>query len=445
MKYKNILPRVCNSAAGTPYVNRRAAQKHNNHLIPRIYAACIPHIEWSIHRLRPQGFNFIDPCSFHVPPMIYADNAATTALNPKALDAMLPFMTQYFGNPSSIHDMGLKASQAMTNARQTIARCLSCSPRELTFTSGGTESDNQAILSAAAIGRKSGKCHIITTAFEHHAVLNPLKKLESDGFDITYLDVRPDGLVRAEQVAAHIRPDTCLVTIMAANNETGTIQPVAEIGQICRQNRIIFHTDAVQAVGHIPVDIRAQNIDMLSLSAHKFGGPKGIGALFARRDIPLTSLLEGGSQERGKRPGTENVPAIVGMAAALEAACPRIGELQSRLIPLRNRLTDALREIPDAIFNGDYEQRLPGHVSFCFPGCDSESMLLLLNQKGICASAGSACTAGSLEPSHVLLALGRTPEQAKSALRLSLSDATTPDDINYIIQSINDIYHTIIN
>ena len=376
--------------------------------------------------------------------MIYADNAATTALNPKALDAMLPYMTQWFGNPSSIHDMGQKASQAMTSARQTIARCLSCSPRELTFTSGGTEADNQAILSAASLGRKSHKTHIITSAFEHHAVLNPLKKLESDGFKVTYLDVRPDGIVRPEQVENCITPGTCLVTIMTANNETGTIQPVSEIGRICRQNGVIFHTDAVQAVGHIPVSIQAQNIDMLSLSAHKFGGPKGIGALYARKDIPLTSLIEGGSQERGKRPGTENVPAIVGMAAALEDACLHLDEVQSRLVSHRNRLTDALLALPGTHLNGDYDRRLPGHASFCFDGGDSETMLLLLNQKGICASAGSACTAGSLEPSHVLLALGRSPEQAKTALRLSLSDATTPDDITYIIQSITDIYHLMI-
>lgn len=370
--------------------------------------------------------------------MIYADNAATTALNPKALDAMMPFLKHAFGNASSTHEMGQIASQAITQARMTIARCLDCSPHEITFTSGGTESDNQAILSAAQIGHNTSKKHIITSAFEHHAVLNTVKKLEKDGFEVTLLDIPHDGVLRPEQVAECIRPTTCLVTIMTANNETGTIQPVAEIAHICRQNRVMFHTDAVQAVGHIPVDVRAQQIDMLSLSAHKFGGPKGIGVLYARKDIPLVSILEGGSQERGKRPGTENVPAIVGMAVALDEACKNREAAQNHLIPLRNRLTDAILSLPGAILNGDYDKRLPGHVNVCFEGGNSEAMLLLLNQKGICASAGSACTAGSMEPDHVLLALGRSPELAQTSLRLTLSEITTPEDIDAIIQAVTD-------
>ena len=375
--------------------------------------------------------------------MIYADNAATTAVNPKALEAMLPFMTECFGNASSMHEVGQRASQAMTSARLAISRCLGCRPHELTFTSGGTESDNQAILSAAEIGRLSNKTHIITSAFEHHAVMNVLKKLERDGFDITWLDVHPNGLISPAQVAENIRPSTCLVTIMAANNETGTIQPVSEIGRICRQNHVLFHTDAVQAVGHIPVNVQEQQIDMLSLSGHKFGGPKGIGVLYARKDIPLVNLLEGGSQERGKRPGTENVPAIVGMAVALEDASLHMDAVQKYLIPLRNRLTDELLKLPGAILNGDYDKRLPGHVNFCFQGGNSESMLLLLNQRGICASAGAACTAGSMEPDHVLLALGRSPELAQTSLRLTLSESITPEDIDVIVQAVTDILRII--
>ncbi|MBQ9817509.1 MAG: cysteine desulfurase [Proteobacteria bacterium] len=377
--------------------------------------------------------------------MIYADNAATTAINPKALEAMLPFMTQCFGNASSTHEMGQRASQAMTKARMAIARCLGASPHEISFTSGGTESDNQAILSAAALGRNTCKTHIITSAFEHHAVLNTMKKLETDGFEITYLDIHSDGVIRPEQIAEHITPSTCLVSVMAANNETGTIQPVAEIGGICRRHHVIFHTDAVQAVGHIPVDVHEQQIDMLSMSAHKFGGPKGIGVLYARKDIPLINLLEGGSQERGKRPGTENIPAIVGMAAALEDACERMDESQKYLIPLRNRLTDELLKLPGAILNGDYDKRLPGHINFCFQGGNSESMLLLLNQQGICASAGSACTAGSMEPDHVLLALGRSPELAGTSLRLTLSESITPNDIDVIVQAVTDTLRIIQN
>ena len=371
--------------------------------------------------------------------MIYADNAATTGMSRLAIDAMLPWMGELYGNPSSLYEFGQKAKKALEGARERIAACLGCEAWELTFTSGGSEADNQAILTAARLGEKKGKKHIISTAFEHHAVLHALKALEKQGFAVTLLDVHANGVLLPEQVAEAIREDTCLVTVMYANNEIGTIQPISEIGAICHEKGVLFHTDAVQAAGHIPIDVKAQNIDMLSLSAHKFHGPKGIGALYARKGIPLEILIHGGAQERGKRAGTENVPAVMGMAAALEAACCSIERNSARLIPLRNRLIKGLESIPYSELNGDREKRLPGNVSFCFEGVEGESLLLLLDDKGICASSGSACTSGSLDPSHVLLAIGRPHEVAHGSLRLSLGEGVTEEEIDYIIRSVRGV------
>ncbi len=371
--------------------------------------------------------------------MIYADNAATTRMCPAAIDAMTRCMAENYGNPSSLYSFGQKAREALEDARERIAKCLGCTPREITFTSGGSEADNQAIFSAAALGAKKGKKHIISTAFEHHAVLHTLDKLKQQGFEITLLDVHKSGIVTAEQVRDAIRDDTCLVTVMFANNEIGTIQPISEIGAVCRQKGVLFHTDAVQAVGHIPVDVGAQNIDMLSLSAHKFHGPKGIGVLYAKRGIPLSSLINGGAQERGKRAGTENVPAIVGMAAALEEATRNLSNYAEKLTPLREKLIAGLDKIPYSELNGDREHRLPGTVNFCFEGIEGEALLLLLDDKGICASSGSACTSGSLDPSHVLLAIGRPHEVAHGSLRLSLSEDVSDADIDYIIQAVTDV------
>ena len=371
--------------------------------------------------------------------MIYADNAATTRMCPAAIDAMTSCMAENYGNPSSLYSFGQKAREALEDARERIAKCLGCTPREITFTSGGSEADNQAIFSAAALGAKKGKKHIISTAFEHHAVLHTLDKLKQQGFEITLLDVHKSGIVTAEQVRDAIRDDTCLVTVMFANNEIGTIQPISEIGAVCRQKGVLFHTDAVQAVGHIPVDVGAQNIDMLSLSAHKFHGPKGIGVLYAKRGIPLSSLINGGAQERGKRAGTENVPAIVGMAAALEEATRNLSNYAEKLTPLREKLIAGLDKIPYSELNGDREHRLPGTVNFCFEGIEGEALLLLLDDKGICASSGSACTSGSLDPSHVLLAIGRPHEVAHGSLRLSLSEDVSDADIDYIIQAVTDV------
>ncbi len=370
--------------------------------------------------------------------MIYLDNAATTKMSESAIRAMLPYLDGVYGNPSSLHSAGQKANEALVDARQRIAKQLGCEAREITFTSGGSEADNQAVLSAARIGRKRGKMHVISTAFEHHAVLHTLRRLENDGFTITLLDVHENGLVTPEQVANAIREDTCLVTVMYANNEIGTIQPIREIGELCRNRGVLFHTDAVQAVGHLQIDVQEQQIDMLSLSAHKFHGPKGVGVLYARKGIPLTSLIEGGAQERGKRAGTENVPAIMGMAAAMEDAYHRMGEKTEKLILLRDKLIAGLSRIPHSVLNGDAKQRLPGNVNFCFEGIEGESLLLLLDDKGICASSGSACTSGSLEPSHVLLAIGRPHDIAHGSLRLSLSEETTEEDVDDTIKAVTE-------
>ena len=370
---------------------------------------------------------------------IYADNAATTKMSEAAIKAMIPYMNEIYGNPSSLHSEGQRANEALTSARERIARLLGCEPREITFTSGGSEADNQAILSAARLGERKGKKHIISTAFEHHAILHALEKLEKQGFEIMLLDVHENGLISAEQVRDAIREDTCLVTVMYANNEIGTIQPIAEIGALCREKGVLFHTDAVQAVGHLHINVKEQNIDMLSLSAHKFHGPKGVGVLYAKKGIPLTALIEGGAQERGKRAGTENIPAILGMAAAMEEACDKIDENAIRLTALRDKLIVALSEIPHSALNGDYEHRLPSNVSFCFEGIEGESLLLLLDDKGICASSGSACTSGSLDPSHVLLAIGRVHDVAHGSLRLSVSEENTEEEIEYIIKSTKEV------
>lgn len=371
--------------------------------------------------------------------MIYLDNAATTKMSETSIKAMLPYMNEIYGNPSSLHSAGQTAAQALNDARERIAGCLGCSAREITFTSGGSEADNQAIISAAKLGERSGKKHIISTAFEHHAVLHTLKKLEKQGFEVTLLDVHENGIITADEVKAAIRPDTCLVTVMFANNEIGTIQPIAEIGAVCREKGVIFHTDAVQAAGHIAINTQEMNIDMLSLSAHKFHGPKGIGVLYARKGIPLSVLIEGGAQERGKRAGTENIPAIMGMAAALEEACRNAEENAKKVSAIRDRLIDGLSKIPHSVLNGDAENRLPGNVNFCFEGIEGESLLLLLDDKGICASSGSACTSGSLDPSHVLLAIGRPHEIAHGSLRLSVSEENTLDEAEYTIKAVSDV------
>lgn len=370
---------------------------------------------------------------------IYLDNGATTKMSQAAIHAMLPYMDTIYGNPSSLHSAGQAAAEALANARQRIANCLGCSAAEITFTSGGSEADNQAILSAARLGARKGKRHIISTAFEHHAVLHTLNKLEKEGFTITLLDVHENGIVLPEQVRDAIREDTCLVTVMYANNEIGSIQPIREIGAVCREKGVLFHTDAVQAAGHLPIHVQEQNIDMLSLSAHKFHGPKGIGVLYARKGILLTPLIEGGAQERGKRAGTENVPAIMGMAAALDEACAHLDENAAKLTALRDKLIAGLSEIPRSILNGDAVHRLPGNVNFCFEGIEGESLLLLLDDKGICASSGSACTSGSLDPSHVLLAIGRVHDIAHGSLRLTLSEEITAEDVAYTIQAVKEV------
>ena len=370
---------------------------------------------------------------------IYADNAATTKMSQTAIQAMLPYMETIYGNPSSLHSVGQEAKEALNDARERVAKVLGATAREIYFTSGGSEADNQAIRSAAVLGKRKGKTHIISTAFEHHAVLHTLKKLEKEGFTVTYLDVHANGLVTPEQVAEAITPETCLVTIMFANNEIGTIQPIREIGAVCRKAGVLFHTDAVQAVGHLPINVVEDNIDMLSLSAHKFHGPKGVGVLYAKRGIILTNLIEGGAQERGKRAGTENIPGIMGMTAALEEAVAEMPETAARLTKLRDRLIEGLSEIPHGEVNGDLEHRLPGNVSFCFEGIEGESLLLLLDDKGICASSGSACTSGSLDPSHVLLAIGRPHEVAHGSLRLSLGKDNTAEEVEQIIVSVKEV------
>ena len=371
--------------------------------------------------------------------LIYADNAATTKMSRTAIDAMLPYMETYYGNPSSLHTVGQQAAEALQKARETAAACLGCQPREITFTSGGSEADNQAIVSAARIGARKGKKHIISTAFEHHAVLHTLKKLENEGYEVQLLDVGPTGTVTAQQVADAIREDTCLVTIMYANNEIGSIMPIPEIGAVCQEKGVLFHTDAVQAAGHLHIDVKAQHIDMLSLSAHKFHGPKGVGLMYARQGIPLTNIIEGGAQERGKRAGTENIAGIVSMAAALKEACDHIDENAVKVSALRDKLIAGLSAIPHAALNGDPVNRLPGNVNFCFEGIEGESILLLLDAKGICASSGSACTSGSLDPSHVLLAIGRPHEVAHGSLRLSLCEWNTEEEVDYMLQVIPEV------
>lgn len=370
--------------------------------------------------------------------MIYADHAATTKMSETAKLAMLSAIEENWYNPSSLYTPGQQASGVLMDARVRISRCLGCLPKEIYFTSGGSEADNQAILSAAAIGKRQGKMHIISTAFEHHAVLHTLKKLEKEGFEITLLDVGESGIVDPNQLEKAIRPDTALVTIMYANNEIGTIQPIGEIGAVCRQNGVLFHTDAVQAAGHLPINAKEDQIDMLSLSAHKFNGPKGIGVLYAKTGIFLTNLIEGGGQERGKRAGTENLPAITGMAAALEEACALQKERSIYVTKLRDQLIDGLKKIPGALLNGDEIRRLPGNVNFCFPDTEAEGLLLLLDNKGICASSGSACTSGFLDPSHVLLAIGRDSQTARGSLRLTLDYENTPEEVETIIEAVTD-------
>ena len=370
---------------------------------------------------------------------IYADHAATTAMSEAAIEAMTRCMRDCYGNPSSLYRIGQQAKEVLEQAREEVASVINAQPREIYFTSGGSEADNQAIRSAALAGKKKGKTHIISSAFEHHAVLHTLNTLKLEGFDVTLLPVHENGIVIPAEVEAAIRPDTCLVTIMYANNEIGTIQPIREIGAVCRAHNVLFHTDAVQAVGPLAIDVQAENIDYLSASSHKFHGPKGVGFLYARQGVPLTSLIDGGAQERGRRAGTENVPGIVGMAAALKETVAERESENARLTVLRDRLIAGLSEIPHSALNGDAEKRLPGNVNFCFEGIEGESLLLLLDEKGISASSGSACTSGSLDPSHVLLAIGRIHDVAHGSLRLSLGRENTPEDVEYIIPAVKDV------
>ncbi len=371
--------------------------------------------------------------------MIYADNAATTKMSDVAIKTMVALMNETYGNPSSLYSFGQSAKEVLEKAREDVAKVINANPREITFTSGGSEADNQAIRSVAELGKKNGKKHIISTAFEHHAVLHTLQKLEKEGYEVTLLDVHENGIVKPEEVEAAIREDTALVTIMYANNEIGTIQPIREIGAICRKKGVIFHTDAVQVVGHLPIDVEADNIDLLSASSHKFHGPKGVGFLYAKKGIRLTNLIEGGAQERGKRAGTENVPGIAAMAAALTEVVSDIEETKEKVAAKRDRLIAGLREIPHSALNGDEVCRLPGNVNFCFEGIEGESLLLLLDDKGIAASSGSACTSGSLDPSHVLLAIGRIHDVAHGSLRLTIDEKTTDEEIEYIIKSVKEV------
>ena len=371
--------------------------------------------------------------------MIYADNAATTKMSEKAVQAMITVIREDYGNPSSLYSIGQKAKETLEAARETVADVIGAKPQEILFTSGGSEADNQAIRSAAELGRKNGKTHIVSTAFEHHAVLHTLERLKKEGFEVTLLDVHGDGLVRPEEAEAAIREDTCLVTVMFANNEIGTIQPIREIGAVCRKHGVLFHTDAVQAVGHLPIDVEQDNIDLLSASAHKFHGPKGVGFLYARKGIRLTNLIEGGAQENGKRAGTENVPGIAAMAAALREAAENMERNAARMAEKRDRLIEGLKAIPHSALNGDAQHRLPGNVNFCFEGIEGESLLLLLDDKGIEASSGSACTSGSLDPSHVLLAIGRVHDVAHGSLRLSIGEDLSDEDTEYIIRSVAEV------
>ena len=367
---------------------------------------------------------------------VYADNAATTSVSKTALDAMLPYLTENYGNPSSLYAFAQKATEAVAQARATVAACLNAEPREIYFTSGGSEADNQAIISAAKAGARKGKKHLISTKFEHHAVLHTLSKLEKEGYEVTLLDVHEDGVVRLEDVAAAIREDTALVTIMFANNEIGTVQPIAEIGALCREKGIPFHTDAVQAAGHIPIDVKAMNIDMLSISGHKFHAPKGVGVLYAKKNMPLFNLIEGGAQERGRRGGTENVAGIVALAAALKESVDNMEANTAKIIPMRDKLFAELSKIPHSKINGSLEHHVPGTVNMCFEGIEGESLLLMLDMNGICASSGSACTSGSLDPSHVLLSLGLPHEVAHGSLRLSIGEYNTMEEIDHIIEVV---------
>ena len=376
---------------------------------------------------------------------VYADNAATTKISDHALQAMIPCFEKFYGNPSSLHSVGQEAKEVLEDARARVAACLGCEPREVYFTSGGSEADNQAIISAARLGQRKGKKHIISTAFEHHAVLHTLNRLEKEGFEVTLLDVKEGHNVTVQQVLEAIREDTCLVTCMYANNEIGSVLPIAEIGAVCKAAGVPFHTDAVQAVGHIAIDVKAQNIDMLSLSAHKFHGPKGVGVLYARRGFPLTNVIDGGAQERGKRAGTENLPGIVGLAAALEDACQNMEENNKKVTALRDKLIAGLSQIPHCALNGDPKYRLPGNVSFCFEGIEGESLLLLLDAHGVAASSGSACTSGSLDPSHVLLAIGRVHDVAHGSLRLSLSHYNTDEEIDHILKVVPEVVQLLRN
>ena len=370
---------------------------------------------------------------------IYADNAATTKMSRAAIDAMLRCMEEEYGNPSSLYGIGQRAKEILEQARADVAGVIGAEPGEIYFTSGGSEADNQAIRSAAEMGKKQGKRHIISTAFEHHAVLHTLKKLEQEGFAVTLLDVHEDGLVRVDELEAAIREDTCLVTVMFANNEIGTIQPIREIGAVCKKHGVLFHTDAVQAAGHLPIDVKADNIDMLSASAHKFHGPKGVGFLYARKGIRLVNLIEGGAQEKGRRAGTENVAGVAGMAAALQESAAHMRENAAHMQKIRDRLIEGLSEIPHSALNGDASKRLPGNVNFCFEGIEGESLLLLLDDRGISASSGSACTSGSLDPSHVLLAIGRVHDVAHGSLRLSIGEATTEEEAAYIVRNVKEV------
>ena len=367
---------------------------------------------------------------------VYADNAATTCVSKTALDAMMPYLTDQYGNPSSLYALGQRAKEALDESRETIARYINADPKEIYFTSGGSEADNQAIVSAARMGARKGKKHIISTQFEHHAVLHTLSRLEKEGYEVTLLDPHSDGVIRLEDVENALRDDTCLVTIMFANNEIGTVQPIAEIGALCRARKVPFHTDAVQAAGHMPIDVKAMNIDMLSMSGHKFHAPKGVGVLYAKRGIVLTNIIEGGAQERGKRAGTENVAGIVAMAAALKESCDHMEENTAKIIPMRDKLFAELSKIPHSKINGSLEHHVPGTVNMCFEGIEGESLLLMLDDQGICASSGSACTSGSLDPSHVLLSIGLPHEVAHGSLRLSIGEYNTMEQIDHIVEVV---------
>lgn len=370
---------------------------------------------------------------------VYADNAATTSVSKTALNAMLPYLTEDYGNPSSLYAFAQRSTEAVANARAVVASCIGASPREIYFTSGGSEADNQAIFSAARVGARKGKKHLISTKFEHHAVLHSLKRLEKEGFEVTLLDVHEDGVVRLEDVRAALREDTCLVTVMFANNEIGTVQPIAEIGALCREKGVPFHTDAVQAAGHTPIDVEKMNIDMLSMSGHKFHAPKGVGVLYVRKNIPLFNLIEGGAQERGKRAGTENVAGIAALAAALKESCDNMEENAAKMCAMRDRLFAELSRIPHSKINGSLEHHVPGTVNMCFEGIEGESLLLMLDKNGICASSGSACTSGSLDPSHVLLSLGLPHEVAHGSLRLSIGEYNTMEEIEHIVKVVPEV------